>query len=182
MTFFAAMQNKTTGNTTENNFSKASLLPGENVIASAQWNYGVILFLSGIIGLIFWILFFVYVSDGWPWEEVIAWSTFFPIAFICTILLIAILIAKRHSEFTITNKRIIVKYGIFIKIAFELKVEKLESVIIYQGLFGRLFDYGAIQLCGTGASKVRVGFIKNPFEFRQHFFNLLYTEKQSPLN
>lgn len=76
------------------------------------------------------------------------------------------------NEFVITSKRVIAKVGVIRRIAFELQTEQVESIEIYQGIFGRLFKYGTLMPCGIGASKVRVRFVVNPFEFRQHFYNL----------
>ena len=76
------------------------------------------------------------------------------------------------NEFVITSKRVIAKVGLIRRIAFELQTEQVESIEIHQGIVGRLFKYGTLMPCGIGASKVRVRFVLNPFEFRQHFYDL----------
>lgn len=82
------------------------------------------------------------------------------------------LVAASREEFVITNKRIIAKVGVIRRIAFELQSEKVESIEIQQGIIGRILNYGTLMPCGIGASKVRIGFVVNPFEFRQHFYDL----------
>lgn len=195
--FFAVMQNENTGKLTENSFSRSSLLSGENVIATAKWQVTPIIVIASIIAFINWILFFVQLSEGsllyreyggrgvgyFDFQPVItAWSVFFPIALICTILIIVISVAMKFQEFVITNKRVIAYYGFIRRTAFELKIENVESITIYQSLFARLFGCGMVQVCGLGASKARVFFVKDPFEFRQHFFDLQYTERQNTLD
>lgn len=76
------------------------------------------------------------------------------------------------DEFVITNKRVIAKVGFIRRTAFELQSEQVESIEIHQGILGRVLNYGTVIPCGVGSSKVRVCFIENPFEFRQHFYNL----------
>lgn len=177
--FFAAMQNENVGMSTENSFSKSSLLSGETIIATAKWQITPVIVLLSIVAIINWILFFVEVSD--PWQEAIAWSTFFPLALICTILIIIVSAAIKFQEFAITNKRVIAYYGFIRRAAFELKIEQVESITIYQSLFGRWFGFGTVQVCGIGASKAAVRFVEDPFEFRQHFFDLQYGEKKNAI-
>lgn len=95
---------------------------------------------------------------------------------ICLILtVVAYYIMKwinSKDEFVITNKRVIVKVGVIRRVAFELHNEQMESIEISQGVIGRILNYGTLMPCGIGASKVRIPFVVNPFEFRQHFYEL----------
>lgn len=177
--FFAAMQNENKERQSGGNFSNDSLLPGETIVASAEWQIVPIIVLLSIVALISWILFGDNVGG---WESEIAWAVYFPWAIISTFSIIIILIAIKYQEFVITNKRVIAYYGFIWRAAFELKIEKVESITIYQGLFARLFGCGMVKVCGIGASKAWVRFVKDPFEFRQHFFDLQYTEKQNTLD
>jgi len=76
------------------------------------------------------------------------------------------------DEFVITNKRVVAKAGVIRRIAFELLIEQMESIEVHQGIIGRILNYGTLMPCGIGASKVRIPFVVNPFEFRQHFYDL----------
>lgn len=172
---FAAMQNEDRKRQLGNNFSKSSLLPDETIIASSEWEIVPIIVLLSIAAFIFWILFLTNV-DSWLNEE-LAWAVYFPWALISTILVIIVLVAIKYQEFVITNKRVIAYYGFIRQVAFELKIDQVESITIYQGLIARLFNYGMVRVCGVGASKARVRFVKDPFAFRQHFFDLQYVEK-----
>ena len=165
---------------TENNFSRSSLLSGENIIATAKWQITPIVVILIIVAIVCWIIFGVEVSSYYT--EELAWSTFFPLALISTILIIIVSVTIKFQEFVITNKRVIAYYGFIRRVAFEVKIEQVESIAIYQGLFGRLFGFGTVQVCGIGASKAAVRFVENPFEFRQHFFDLQYAEKQITLD
>lgn len=177
--FFAAMQNENEERQSKSNFSKGSLLPGETIVASAEWQIVPIIVLLSIVALISWILFGDYVGG---WESEIAWAVYFPWALISTLMIIIVLIAIKFQEFVITNKRVIAYYGFIRRAAFELKIEKVESITIYQGLFARLFGCGMVKVCGIGASKAWVRFVKDPFEFRQHFFDLQYADNNNTIN
>ena len=57
----------------------------------------------------------------------------------------------------------------------------LESIQIYQGIFGRMLNYGTILVHGVGASRQSVMWIESPLEFRQHIFKEL-NNNQSKYN
>ena len=176
--FFAAMQNENI-ETTESNFSNNSLLPNETIVASAKWQITPIIVFITIVAFINWILLFSFI-DGYT--EDIAWSVFFPLALISTILIFIVSMGIKFQEFFITNKRVVAYYGFIRRAAFELKIEKVESITIYQSIIGRLFGFGTVQVCGIGASKALVPFVEDPFEFRQHFFDMQYAEKKNTLD
>lgn len=101
---------------------------------------------------------------------------------IAIIAIILIIKSIKSQELVITNKRVIAYYGFIRRVSFELRIEQIESITIYQSLFDRWFNYGTVKVCGVGASKAVVHFVKDPFEFRQYFFDLKYTEKQETEN
>lgn len=108
----------------------------------------------------------------------------FLILILILILTLVVVLAKKviqSQEFVITNKRVIAYYGFIRRVSFELKIEQVESITIYQSLFDRWCGCGTVRVCGVGASKATVHFVKNPFEFRQHFFDLQYAEKQNTI-
>lgn len=81
-------------------------------------------------------------------------------------ILIALpLIRRSATELAVTNKRVIVKSGIFSTHALEIRLSKVETVRVNQGLVGRLFNYGTIVITGTGATFDPIPKISSPFEF-----------------
>ena len=115
-------------------------------------------------------------SSYWE-EDALAWGVYFPLSVICFVFFIIFLLGLTYNEFVITNKRIIVKAGFIIRRAFELKIEMLESVNVYQGILGRIFKFGTIGICGIGASRCWVNFIADPLEFRNKFYEVYYKVK-----
>lgn len=74
-------------------------------------------------------------------------------------------------EFGITNKRVIVKKGLFNIATFELGLNVIESVKVEQSLPHRILDIGNITIIGMGSSPELVNNVKFPRVFREHFQN-----------
>lgn len=69
----------------------------------------------------------------------------------------------------VTNKRIIVKIGIFSRRTLEMNLNKIESVNVDQNIFGRMFGYGTITIIGTGGTREAFPNIGDAVEFRKRF-------------
>lgn len=67
-----------------------------------------------------------------------------------------------HVEMAVTNKRVVAKTGIISVHSEELQWNKIESIEIRQGIFGRCLGYGDIYFSGTGTSYVRFGDVQEP--------------------
>jgi uncharacterized membrane protein YdbT with pleckstrin-like domain len=76
---------------------------------------------------------------------------------------------SKFSEFGITNKRLIIKTGIFSRKTLELNLSKIESVNVNQSILGRILGYGSLGVIGTGGTSENFLSIKNPLEFRRKF-------------
>jgi len=55
----------------------------------------------------------------------------------------------------------------------ELRLDKIESIQVDQPLLGRLLNYGAVTLAGTGGDKTPIESIRNPVEFQKQFTTAL---------
>src|SRR5712691_12766784 len=73
----------------------------------------------------------------------------------------------QSSEFGITNKRVLVKVGIFGRRSIEILLSKVEGISVNQGMLGNALDYGTIIVSGTGGTKEPFKAIAKPFEFRK---------------
>lgn len=90
--------------------------------------------------------------------------------------LILIAIAAVHvltTELALTNRRIIAKFGLIRRNTIELKVNRVESLGVNQGVLGRIFNFGSIIVKGTGGSHAPIPYIARPIEFRQQVNNFL---------
>lgn len=83
------------------------------------------------------------------------------------IFLIPAFITRKTSEFAVTNKRVVLKTGFISRKAYDILLDKVEGVIVEQGIFGRMFGYGTIIIKGTGGSSQPYVKIKDPFTFKR---------------
>jgi uncharacterized membrane protein YdbT with pleckstrin-like domain len=84
-------------------------------------------------------------------------------------LFIIPLLSIYSDEFAITNKRVIIKTGLFSRHTLELNLNKIESVNVKQSILGRMFGYGNIQIIGTGGTRETFIDIRNALIFRKKF-------------
>jgi|SRR5277367_5837633 len=75
-------------------------------------------------------------------------------------------LARKRTELAITNKRLIAKFGLLSTQSIEIRLGKIESVRVKQGLLGRILSYGDIVVTGTGSTFDPIRNIANPLAFR----------------
>lgn len=187
-------KSRITSDSPNTKFVSENLTPEEKILYSAEWhwiNY-VKMALLGTIPLAFLLLWIYgigclisasnlehfyeqyrnYSYSGGPGPELV-WGLYLPCFILSAIIWVYGLFAIKHNEFVVTNKRIIIKSGIIIRASYELRLEMLESIQVYQGILGRILGFGSILVHGVGASRQAVMWIKSPLEFRQHIFEEL---------
>jgi len=121
-----------------------SLVPGEVVIhrAHVSWWSQAGMVLLGIVTLVAVIgLFFL----------IYAW------------------IKIRSTEVAITNRRIIAKFGFITRHTVEINLDKVESLRVEQGFWGRILNFGTIFISGAGSAVAPMPNIADPLLFRQKF-------------
>ena len=105
------------------------------------------------------------------------WSQFWWILFgilsivivIGLVLLVVAWIRVRSTEIAITNKRIIAKFGFVKRHTVEINLEKVESLRVEQGVWGRILNFGTIFISGSGSSVAPIPNIADPLVFRRKF-------------
>ena len=75
------------------------------------------------------------------YEAKLSWVTFISLKALLT-LFISPLIERWTSEFAITNGRVIIKVGLFRRRTLEMNLSKIESILVNQSIFGRIFRFG----------------------------------------
>lgn len=75
-------------------------------------------------------------------------------------------LAWSHSEYVITNRRVILKTGIISRDTFEMRLEKIESILFSQSIFERLLNYGNITVTGTGDTSREFKNLADPLKFK----------------
>lgn len=70
------------------------------------------------------------------------------------------------TELAVTDKRVIAKFGFIRRHTIELKHSKVESLQVNQGILGRIFNFGSINIIGSGGTTAPIPYIKDPLTFR----------------
>jgi uncharacterized membrane protein YdbT with pleckstrin-like domain len=152
-------------------YTQSHLLHDEKIIHSVQPHW--IVFGPSVI-----IAIFSFIMSGYLKTSLSAFSQFhflgLPLYTLTTlfILLFALfhalkaLIFYKASEYTITNKRILMKTGWIQRRSVEIFLEKTEAIYVDQTVTGRLFGYGTIVVVGTGGTKDPFLYVPDPLKFR----------------
>jgi len=82
-------------------------------------------------------------------------------------LLISAIVAKISTEMAVTNKRVIIKTGLISRRTVELNHAKVETIGVDQGILGRMLNFGAIIVVGTGGTKEKFPWVAAPLDFRR---------------
>lgn len=72
----------------------------------------------------------------------------------------------KNFEFAVTNKRVLIKYGILRTRSFEIMLNKVEAIYVEQTIIGKIVNSGTMIIKGTGGSQNLLRNIDNPFQFR----------------
>tara|TARA_B100000427_G_C15413103_1_gene552931 strand:- start:637 stop:1017 length:381 start_codon:yes stop_codon:yes gene_type:complete len=83
------------------------------------------------------------------------------------------LIKLLFTEYGLTNKRVITKSGIISRDTDEMKLDKIETVEIKQGILGRILGYGNVICTGTGVSSVIFQSVSNPIKVKKQIDTVL---------
>lgn len=76
-------------------------------------------------------------------------------------------LVRKTTELTVTSKRVITKVGLISRQTSEILLPQVESVEVDQGVFGRLLNYGTVNVRGTGGGVAPAPAIYDPLRFRQ---------------
>ena len=144
-------------------FVDDSLLPDEQVLyrGKLHWKIFVAPILIAVVGVIL-----IVVSIGKSEASAIR------ILGACLLLPAMIValqrsLARRSSEFAVTNKRVLIKVGFVKRHSLELLLGKVEGIGVDQDISGRILGYGTIVVTGTGGTKESFTGIDDPLEFRK---------------
>lgn len=71
------------------------------------------------------------------------------------------------AEFAVTDQRVILKLGLVRRVSLETALDRVESLIVEQGMLGRLFDFGSVSIVGTGGTRDPFHLIADPQGLRR---------------
>jgi uncharacterized membrane protein YdbT with pleckstrin-like domain len=135
------------------------LLTGERVIYRSQQHW--VVFSGPVLLLILGLVPLVYSRSN---TMLIVASI---VATAALIWIAARAIARASAQFTVTNKRVVIKLGTIRRRAIEMLLSKVEEIAVDQGIGGRILGYGTLVIVGTGGSKEVFMLMADPLEFRR---------------
>jgi uncharacterized membrane protein YdbT with pleckstrin-like domain len=109
------------------------------------------------------------------------WSHYAWIPMAIAFLMLMTTYIKRHaSDFAVTNKRVMMKMGVFSTRSIELLLNKIEAIAVNQSFLGRTLGYGDIVITGSGGSRETFLRIQSPLAFRRAVQSVADTQINSP--
>jgi uncharacterized membrane protein YdbT with pleckstrin-like domain len=84
-------------------------------------------------------------------------------------LVFGIGLTKRNAtEMAVTNKRVLIKQGVFGRRTLEILLQKIESIAVEESMSGRILGFGTVIVRGTGGTPEPFAKMAHPLEFRRH--------------
>src|SRR5262249_48657360 len=78
---------------------------------------------------------------------------------------LALLVERLTTEFSCTDRRILIKSGLITTRLRDMPLAKVEALLMEQRLFGKLFGYGTLVFKGSGGTRRTCHNIEQPFDF-----------------
>ena len=144
-------------------YVESSLSVGECVVFRAKVSWLSVL-PSLVTGSIFLLLAGVGVLGGGA-GNVVIWLLFLLGVWFITRAVLRVL----TTELAITNKRVIAKFGLIRRNTVEIKLQRIESIQVDQGVLGRIFNFGSVVVAGAGNPQAPIPGIDAPLVFRKQF-------------
>lgn len=149
-------------------YVESVLQPGETV--RFKTNYHWVAFIPGLGLLVLAVL--SYWWSGRPNTWYALWISLAVLLLAGAVILLAYAAYRRWiTEIAITDLRVIYKTGLLTRLTDEMPLGKVENIEITQSIFGRLLDYGNVDVQGTGAIGIgsdKLRRIASPLAFRDH--------------
>lgn len=142
-------------------YTTATLQPDERPLhkTTLHWMVLVVPILASIFSLI--IIGPIGMIASWKGQSWVWLLLAIPVAIVAFAAL-----AVKTSELVITDRRVLIKVGVIQRQTFEMFISKIESVAVTQGMLGRFFNYGTVEIRGTGGSSESFATIVAPLQFR----------------
>lgn len=142
-------------------YTRMTLQPNERPLhkTTIHWMVLVFPFFAALFG--FLIIVPLAMIASWKGYHVAWLLLIIPLAMVASAA-----VTVKTSELVITDRRVLIKVGFIQRQTFEMFISKIESVAVSQGMFGKMLDYGTVEIRGTGGSSESFATIVAPLQFR----------------
>jgi len=147
-------------------YATKHLIPGETLIYETRLHW-VTLVWHSFLAVVFLaapaVALLIYYRD----RQYVEWIS--GVLLLAAIVVIwAGMIRRNATEMAVTNKRVLIKQGIFGRRTLELLFQKVESITVEESMMGRVLGYGTVVIKGTGGTPEPFDRIASPLVFRRH--------------
>jgi uncharacterized membrane protein YdbT with pleckstrin-like domain len=142
------------------------LQPGETVIATARLHWIILLPSILLIAAAVVIAVLAKLSSLDPSQAKFVYAFAALVGLFGVLAFIVRSIRRATTEFAATNRRVIVKRGLFSLHTVEMNEDKVESVDVDQSILARILGYGTITIHGVGSRWDPIPRISDPLAFR----------------
>ena len=137
----------------------SNLIAGERVTYRTRLHWLVLL--APALLFVLWLPLAWYLAQGelqgWFWVPLVLGAA----------AMVPAIVKRQSSDFAVTNKRVMMKAGVFTTRSVELFLNKVEAIAVDQSLLGKMFGYGSITITGSGGTHEAFSHIQGPMEFRR---------------
>jgi uncharacterized membrane protein YdbT with pleckstrin-like domain len=143
------------------------LQPGEKVLYStnAHWIFYLPAIAAWLVALVFLILWHNAVGPGLE----MMWLVLAAAAALAALFwTVKAWFHRWTTETDVTNLRVVHKEGFITRRTFEMSVDKVASVNVYQSIMGRILNYGDVTVESMGEAEETIKTIASPLDFRNH--------------
>lgn len=145
------------------------LLTGETVVAQAIIHEGIFWQAAAVFLLSIIVSLFVVMELG------------VLLAVVSVIMAIYAIIRKEILMLVLTNKRILVRYGMLQIDVVDIHFDKIESLELERMLTGYVMGYSNIVIMGTGQRYIVIPYVANGVEIRRAYNELVLADKGQPV-
>jgi len=141
------------------------LQPGEKVRYStnAHWIFYLPAISAWIVALILFILSRQTTVEGFVLLSLTGAGL---VAIVALYLMLKAWFHRWTTETDVTNFRVVHKTGFITRKTFEMSLDKVESVDVFQTILGRILNYGDVTIRGVGEGIGTIKTIASPLAFR----------------
>lgn len=102
-----------------------------------------------------------------------------PLLSALSLIFVAIAIIDHYfTEYTVTNRRVMVKRGVIRRRVSEMSLGQVEGINLGQSVIGRILGYGNLAVRGTGGDSVVFTMVQDPVAFRTLVLNEVDNHKK----
>lgn len=83
-------------------------------------------------------------------------------------------VTYQFSSLTIKKKQVILRSGLLVRKTIDIPFSKIESIDIRQSILGTIFQYGSLEITGTGGTRQLMNYVAHPLTCRRYIEQMMH--------